>query len=116
MDRVQVGADYTKLIKHGGALYDCKRLKTAAFGRIVTLIRKQNLAFKYLEDVRQHISRLPSIDPSIRTLMLAGCPNAGELVVYFKFYSFILEHSSIYRIDESLTYPLSCTYSNNYYK
>jgi len=74
----KVGADYTKLIKHGGALYDCKRLKTAAFGRIVTLIRKQNLAFKYLEDVRQHISRLPSIDPSIRTLMLAGCPNAGK--------------------------------------
>ena len=32
----------------------------------------------YLEHVRQHLSRLPSIDPSTRTLILCGFPNVGK--------------------------------------
>jgi len=32
----------------------------------------------YLEQVRQHLSRLPSIDPYTRTLILCGFPNVGK--------------------------------------
>ena len=32
----------------------------------------------YLEQVRQHLSRLPSIDPNTRTLLLTGFPNVGK--------------------------------------
>lgn len=32
----------------------------------------------YLEHVRQHLSRLPSIDPYTRTLLLCGFPNVGK--------------------------------------
>jgi nucleolar GTP-binding protein len=32
----------------------------------------------YLEQVRQHLSRLPSIDPTTRTLLLCGYPNTGK--------------------------------------
>ncbi|KAH0474042.1 MAG: uncharacterized protein KVP18_001279, partial [Porospora cf. gigantea A] len=32
----------------------------------------------YLEEVRQHLSRLPSINPSSRTLILCGYPNVGK--------------------------------------
>ncbi|KIJ25273.1 hypothetical protein M422DRAFT_38855, partial [Sphaerobolus stellatus SS14] len=32
----------------------------------------------YLEQVRQHISRLPAIDPNTRTLLICGYPNVGK--------------------------------------
>ena len=32
----------------------------------------------YLEQVRQHLSRLPSIDPNTRTLIVTGFPNVGK--------------------------------------
>lgn len=82
----KVASDYTKLLKYGDSLYRCKQLKRAALGRMVTIMKKQGPPLKYLEDVRQHLSRLPSIDPNTRTLLLCGCPNAGEYdVVTFKF-------------------------------
>ncbi|KAK6995711.1 Nucleolar GTP-binding protein 1, partial [Halocaridina rubra] len=74
----KVGSDYTKLLKYGDSLYRCKQLKKAAMGRMVTIMKKQAPALKYLEDVRQHMSRLPSIDPNTRTILLCGCPNAGK--------------------------------------
>jgi len=75
---VKFGADYSKLLKYGDSLYRCKQLKKACLGRMVTVIKKQDKNFKFLEDVRQHITRLPSIDPKTRTVMLAGAPNAGK--------------------------------------
>jgi len=74
----KIGADYTKLLKHSESLFSCKRLKVAAFGRIAKMVMKQNKTSLFLEDVRQHLSRLPTIDPSIRTLMVAGSPNTGK--------------------------------------
>lgn len=73
-----VGKDYIKLMKFGDSLYRCKLLKRAALGRMCTVIKKQSASFAYLEQVRQHLSRLPSIDPSTRTLLLTGYPNAGK--------------------------------------
>lgn len=32
----------------------------------------------YLEQVRQHLSRLPSIDPTAKTILLCGFPNVGK--------------------------------------
>jgi nucleolar GTP-binding protein len=32
----------------------------------------------YLEQVRQHLSRLPSIDPNTRTILVCGYPNVGK--------------------------------------
>lgn len=74
----KVASDYTKLLKYGDSLYRCKQLKRSALGRMATIMKKQAPPLKYLEDVRQHISRLPSIDPNTRTLLVCGCPNAGK--------------------------------------
>ena len=41
-------------------------------------MRRQKDPLSYLEQVRQHISRLPSIDPSTRTLVICGYPNVGK--------------------------------------
>ena len=84
--------DYGRLLKFGDSLYRCKLLKTAALGRMCTIIKRQKANLEYLEEVRkpfcrgfwayfkvrQHLSRLPSIVPTARTLLLAGFPNVGK--------------------------------------
>lgn len=93
----QVAKDYVRLIKFGDSLYRCKQLKKAALGRCVipqyqpcsklmiytkhsmaTIMRRQKDPLAYLEQVRQHISRLPNIDPTARTLIICGYPNVGK--------------------------------------
>jgi len=70
--------DYARLMKYGDSMYRCKRLKRAALGRMCTIMKRQNQSLQYLEQVRQHLSRLPSIDPNTRTLLLTGFPNVGK--------------------------------------
>lgn len=74
----QVAKDYVRLLKFGDSLYRCKQLKRAALGRMATLMRRQKDPLAYLEQVRQHISRLPAIDPNTRTLLICGYPNVGK--------------------------------------
>lgn len=47
-------------------------------GRMCTLMKNQGPSLAYLEQVRQHMGRLPSIDPNMRTLLLCGFPNVGK--------------------------------------
>ena len=41
-------------------------------------MKRQAQSLQYLEQVRQHLSRLPSIDPNTRTLLVCGYPNVGK--------------------------------------
>jgi len=45
---------------------------------MATIMRRQNQSLAYLEQVRQHLSRLPTIDPNTRTLLITGFPNVGK--------------------------------------
>ena len=74
----QVAKDYVRLLKFGDSLYRCKQLKRAALGRMATIMRRQKDPLAYLEQVRQHLARLPAIDPNTRTLLLCGYPNVGK--------------------------------------
>lgn len=74
----QVSKDYCRLLKFGDSLYRCKQLKRAALGRMATIMKRQKDPLAYLEEVRQHISRLPAIDPNTRTLLICGYPNVGK--------------------------------------
>ncbi|CAC5358662.1 NOG1 [Mytilus coruscus] len=73
-----VAKDYSRLLKYGDSLYRCKQLKKAALGRMCTIMKRQKQSLEYLEQVRQHLSRLPSIDPNTRTLLICGFPNVGK--------------------------------------
>lgn len=73
-----ISKDYLRLMKYADSLYRCKQLKRAALGRMCTVLKKLKAALGYLEEVRKHISRLPSLDPSTRTLLLTGYPNVGK--------------------------------------
>jgi nucleolar GTP-binding protein len=74
----KISNDYVKLLKYADSLYRCKQLKVAALGRMATTLKKLSSSLNYLEEVRKHLGRLPSIDPNSRTLILTGFPNVGK--------------------------------------
>mmetsp|Transcript_36252 Transcript_36252/g.43752 ORF Transcript_36252/g.43752 Transcript_36252/m.43752 type:complete len:667 (-) Transcript_36252:565-2565(-) len=74
----KIAKDYIKMMKYGDGLYRCKSLKRAALGRMCTLMKRQQSSLAYLEQVRQHLARLPSIDPNTRTIIVCGYPNVGK--------------------------------------
>lgn len=47
-------------------------------GRMCTILKKLTSSLNYLEEVRKHLSRLPSINPFERTLLITGYPNVGK--------------------------------------
>mmetsp|Transcript_46701 Transcript_46701/g.123353 ORF Transcript_46701/g.123353 Transcript_46701/m.123353 type:complete len:646 (-) Transcript_46701:190-2127(-) len=73
-----IAKDYVKMIKLADSLYKCKMLKRAGMGRMCTAVKKLAGSLSYLEEVRQHLGRLPSINPATRTLILTGYPNVGK--------------------------------------
>ncbi|KAI9164321.1 Nucleolar GTP-binding protein 1 [Blastocladiella emersonii ATCC 22665] len=74
----QLAKDYVRLLKFGDSLYRCKQLKRSALGRMATIVKGHKDSLAYLEQVRQHLARLPSIDPNTRTLLVCGYPNVGK--------------------------------------
>ncbi|CAN6579737.1 unnamed protein product [Malus baccata var. baccata] len=73
-----ISKDFVKLLKYGDSLYRCKCLKVAALGRMCTVIKRIGPSLAYLEQIRQHMARLPSIDPNTRTILICGYPNVGK--------------------------------------
>jgi nucleolar GTP-binding protein len=73
-----ISEDYVKRIKYADSLYQAKQLKRAALGRMCTVIKKLRHSLNYLESVRQHLGRLPTIRPSASSLLLCGFPNVGK--------------------------------------
>ncbi|KAK4100840.1 P-loop containing nucleoside triphosphate hydrolase protein [Parathielavia hyrcaniae] len=73
-----ISRDYVRLLKYAQSLYQCKQLKRAALGRMATLIKRLKDPLQYLDQVRQHLARLPDINPTTRTLLVAGFPNVGK--------------------------------------
>ncbi|EGD82670.1 GTP binding protein 4 [Salpingoeca rosetta] len=65
-------------LKQGESLEQCKQLKHRALGRMATVLHDRKSSLGYLEQLRQHLSRLPSIDPNTRTLLVTGFPNVGK--------------------------------------
>ncbi|CDJ40172.1 nucleolar GTP-binding protein, putative [Eimeria tenella] len=58
--------EYITISKYSDSLYKSK------------LVKKLGKVFEYLEEVRQHLQRLPSVETAQRTLLLAGFPNVGK--------------------------------------
>mmetsp|Transcript_54472 Transcript_54472/g.132195 ORF Transcript_54472/g.132195 Transcript_54472/m.132195 type:complete len:724 (-) Transcript_54472:148-2319(-) len=74
----QISRDMIRMIKYADSAYRCKCLKRAALGRMCTVLKRQKASLAYLEEVRKHLSRLPSLDPNTRTLLMTGLPNVGK--------------------------------------
>jgi len=42
------------------------------------IIKRLGPSLGFLEEVRKHLARMPTIDPYTRTLLITGFPNAGK--------------------------------------
>ena len=73
-----IGRDFVKYLKYGDSLFRCKQLKKSALGRMCTACKRLTPSLQYLEQVRQHLQRMPSIDPAAPTIILAGMPSTGK--------------------------------------
>ncbi|KAI9511196.1 hypothetical protein F5148DRAFT_1274418 [Russula earlei] len=74
-----VAKDYVRLLKFGDSFVPVVPDGTQnLIHRMATVMRRQKDPLAYLEQVRQHISRLPAIDPNTRTLLICGYPNVGK--------------------------------------
>jgi len=71
-------SEYVRMMKYADSQFKCKCLKTACFGKIGTYMKKLRDPLKYLEECRKHMSRLPQINPTTRSLLVCGYPNVGK--------------------------------------
>jgi nucleolar GTP-binding protein len=52
--------------------------KKAAFGRMSSVIKSIDKDLIFLNDARNKLRKIPSIDPSMPTILIAGYPNVGK--------------------------------------
>jgi len=65
-------------LKCGNTFYTCKQLKKVALGRICSVVKNIVMTLIFLEQVRQHLTQLPELDPDKRTFIVCGFPNVGK--------------------------------------
>ncbi|PPD66794.1 hypothetical protein GOBAR_DD36328 [Gossypium barbadense] len=59
-------------------IFEEESLKVAALGRMCTVIKRIAPSLAYLEQIRQNMTRLPSIDPNTRIILICGYPIVGK--------------------------------------
>lgn len=74
----KIERDFTSLLNQNDTFYGCKKLKKGALGRICSVMRMVSISLVFLEQVRVHMLRLPTLDPNMRTFIVCGSPNVGK--------------------------------------
>lgn len=75
--------------------------------RMATIMKRQASNLEYLEQVRQHLARLPSIDPYTRTIIICGFPNVGKSSFINKVYIFSMGHFIVLSILDEIVIVLN---------
>ena len=75
------------------------KIRRAVFGRISSIINKQNNNLKYLNDIRGKLREIPSIDFESPCIVCAGAPNVGK--------SSIVKYISTAKSIEVQEYPFT---------
>jgi len=70
--------EYSKKLSQIEAPKDADQIRRSAFGRISSIIEKQNKNLEYLNSVRGRLREIPSIDDSLHCIVVAGYPNVGK--------------------------------------
>ena len=70
--------EYSKKLSQIEAPKDADRIRRSAFGRISSIIDKQNKNLEYLNSIRGKLREIPSIDDTLHCIVVAGYPNVGK--------------------------------------
>ena len=74
----RIEREYVNRLKRIEIPRDGDRLRRSAFGRISSIINKQNRNLEYLNDIRGSLREIPSIDYTMPCVVVAGYPNVGK--------------------------------------
>jgi nucleolar GTP-binding protein len=74
----QIERDYRNELKKIEQPRDGDRLRRSAFGRISSIINKQNKNLEYLNGIRGKLREIPSLDYTVPCIVVAGYPNVGK--------------------------------------
>jgi nucleolar GTP-binding protein len=70
-----ISKEHVRKIKGGG---DKPALRRSAFGRMSSVIMAIEKDLIFLNDARDKLRKLPTIDPEMPTILIAGYPNVGK--------------------------------------
>lgn len=74
----QFERDYIKKLKKIEKPREGDGLRRSAFGRISSVIKKQNKNLEYLNGLRGKLREIPSLDYTMPCIVVAGYPNVGK--------------------------------------
>ena len=74
----KIKREYIKKLNRIEAPKEGDQLRRAAFGRISSIINKQNKNLEYLNKIRGRLREIPSIDYTMPCVVVAGYPNVGK--------------------------------------
>jgi len=74
----KIERDYLKKLNQIEQPKEGDRIRRAAFGRISSILYKQNENLGYLNSIRGKLRELPSLDYTIPCVVCAGAPNVGK--------------------------------------
>ena len=74
----QIGREHRSKLNRIDAPNEGDRLRRAAFGRVSSIINKQNKNLKYLNEIRGRLREIPSINYTMPCVVVAGYPNVGK--------------------------------------
>ncbi|MFW9771649.1 MAG: NOG1 family protein [Candidatus Thorarchaeota archaeon] len=74
----QIERQYSKQLSYINAPNEADKIRRAAFGRISSILNKQNENLEYLNTIRGKLRSIPSIDYTLPCVVVAGYPNVGK--------------------------------------
>ena len=74
----QIERDSFKDLKKIEAPKEADKIRRSAFGRVSSILRKQNKNLEYLNSIRGKLRKIPSIDYEMPCVVFAGYPNVGK--------------------------------------
>jgi nucleolar GTP-binding protein len=74
----QIGRESSRRLNRIETPKEADQIRRAAFGRISSVINKQNQNLEYLNEIRGDLRRIPSLDYTSPCVVVGGYPNVGK--------------------------------------
>jgi len=69
---------YTRVTRRAGTITEAAKARREAYGRIASIVRQISSEIEFLREARKKLEDIPSIDPEMITIVVAGYANVGK--------------------------------------
>lgn len=70
--------EYSGRVRRARSIGEVEEARREFYGRVSSVLDRVSSSLTFLSEAREKLRRLPSIDPSIPTVVVAGSPNVGK--------------------------------------